>query len=75
MDYMIENANEIMKLCFGGGFLILVLVACRTLWHITKVVKKINDLTELFIDYIEKPLMMILSAKKILDKVMERFQK
>ncbi|MDH3324734.1 MAG: hypothetical protein OEL89_03790 [Candidatus Peregrinibacteria bacterium] len=75
MDYIVENANEIMKLCFGAGFLIFVMFVCHTLWVATRLMRKIDDLTDIFIEYVQKPLAIILTAKKIFDKIAKNFLK
>ncbi len=56
MDYLVTHATEIMQLCFGFGFLILVAFCIRPLILLTRVLAKIDDLSDLFIEYLEKPL-------------------
>jgi len=70
MEFWITNARELMYLCFGGGFILLVLFAIRTMWIATRVLRKIDDLTDLFIEYIQKPIQFIIEAQKILSKVL-----
>ena len=75
MDYIVQNANEIMKLCFGAGFLIFIMFASHAIWTATRLMRKIDDLTDIFIDYIQKPLAIILTLKKIFDKIVQNFMK
>ena len=75
MDYIIANATEIMQLCFGGGFLILALLASRALWITISLLKKINDVTDVIIEYLQKPISMIISAEKTISKVLSFLQK
>ena len=60
--FLIEHATELMQLAFGAGFFILVLflvrplmVAYRLLKDIERVIEKVEDLAELFDEYIRKP--------------------
>lgn len=60
--FLVEYATELMQLALGAGFLLLVIfvarplmVAYRLLRDIEKVIRKIEDLTELFDEYIRKP--------------------
>ncbi len=75
MDYILENAKEIMMLCFGAGFLILAIVITRTVIIATRLMKKIDDLTDLTIHYINKPLSMIVHAEKALNKFLDSMNK
>lgn len=75
MDYIFENAKEIMMLCFGGGFVILTLVASRAIWIACKLMRKINAITDLTIEYINKPLNMILQAERSVSKMLDRFNR
>lgn len=60
--FLIENSTEIMQLAFGTGFLILILflvrpliIAYRLMRDIENVIHKVEELTELFDEYIRKP--------------------
>ncbi|MCF7906009.1 hypothetical protein K9L63_02370 [Candidatus Gracilibacteria bacterium] len=75
IEFWITNAREIMFLCFGGGFLLFVLFAIRTMWIATRLLRKLDDLTDLFIEYIQKPLKFIIEAQKILSKVLGWWKK
>ncbi|MCF7812683.1 hypothetical protein K9M59_03785 [Candidatus Gracilibacteria bacterium] len=75
MDYFIEHAKEIMYLCFGGGFLVLVIFAVRALWIATHLLAKLDDLSELFIEYIQKPLRIILQLHEVFKNVTRWFKK
>jgi len=75
MDYIIENAREIMYLCFGVGFLVFFLCATRMVLIATRLLKKIDDLTDLFIHYIQKPLMFLIEAQKFLSKILGWWKK
>ncbi len=75
MDYIFENALEILWLCLGFGFLILVFFVVRAIYIATQLMKKVNDLTDLTIHYINKPLSMIVQAEKTVTQMLERFTK
>ncbi len=60
--FLIEHSTEIMQLAFGAGFLILILfmvrplmVAYRLMRDIEDVIHKVEELAELFDEYIRKP--------------------
>jgi len=75
MDYIFANALEILWLCLGFGFLILVIFVVRAIYIATQLMKKVNDLTDLTIHYINKPLSMIVQAEKTVTQMLERFIK
>jgi hypothetical protein len=75
MDSLLENAREIMQLCFGFGFVIFVIFAVRAMLLATRVLKKMDDLSDLFISYIQKPLQFILEGQKIISHLLEFFKK
>jgi len=75
MDYIFENAKNIMMLCFGGGFLILAIYIVRTLSVVIKLLKKINSLTDLTIRYVNKPLSLLVSLESAATKMIQRFLK
>lgn len=73
MDYLIANALEIMYLCIGGGFLVLVIVACRFLMTVNTTVKKINYFADIFGDYVRKPLEVLGQINDYVGPVLEMF--
>ena len=75
MDYILEHAKEIMMLCFGVGFLLLSIYLSRAIIIATRLMKKIDDLTDLTIHYINKPLSMIIHAEKVVTRFLERIMK
>ncbi len=75
MDYLLMNAREIMYLCFGGGFLLLVIFAIQPLIVAARLLRKIDDLTDLFIEYIQKPLRFLFEAQKFLSRVLSWWKK
>jgi len=75
LDYMIENALQILWLCLGFGFVVLVLFVIRTLYVVTQLLKKVNDLTDLTIHYVNKPLSMIVQAEKTVTQFLDKFNK
>ncbi len=75
MDYLFEHSREIMQLCFGAGFLIFVIFAVRAMILATRVLKKLDDLSDLFISYIQKPLQLIFEGQKIISHLLEFFSK
>lgn len=64
MDYLVIHASAIMQLCFGGGFLLLVLFLIRPIIIFTRILQKVDDISDLFIEYIQKPLRMLVQAHK-----------
>ena len=75
MDFLIENAKEIMMLCFGAGFLLLALFVTRTLIVATRLLSKIDDLTDLTIHYINKPLSMMVQVEKTVHHFLKKLNK
>ena len=75
MDYLFEHSREIMQLCFGVGFIIFVIFAVHALLLATRILRKIDDLTDLFISYIQKPLQFIIEAQKIISHLLDFFKK
>jgi len=75
MDYLIANSKEIMMLCFGVGFFIMALLAARALYVSTKILNKVNDITDLTISYINKPLNLMVRAEKTATKFLKNLNK
>lgn len=73
--FVIEYAKEIMFLCFGVGFLGVSIYLMRTLMQILSISRKINDLTDLFIEYIQKPLSIIMQVYGVFSKAKKWFKK
>ena len=76
MTYLLEHASEILKLSislalFGlfGVFLNLV----RTLSLLNKILKKIDDLSDLFIEYIQTPLSYIIKFQKFFSNIINKY--
>ena len=75
MDYVIENASAIMQLCFGFGFLVLVGVAVRCMLISIRILKKVDDLSDLVIEYIQKPLKVFIHIYKTFNEITSFFKK
>lgn len=78
MDYLIENASELLRLAGALaliGVFILFLFLTRTVIIATRVLKKADDLTDLVITYISRPVAMIMKAEKAISGIMKRFKK
>lgn len=75
LDYMMANALEILWLCLGFGFVVLVLFVVRALYIATQLLKKVNDLTDLTIHYVNKPLSMIVQAEKTVTQFLDKFNR
>ena len=75
MDYLFEHSRQIMQLCFGGGFILFVLFAIRAMMLATRVLRKIDDLSDLFIEYIQKPLTLLFEGQKIISHLLEFLKK
>lgn len=78
MDYLLENASEILRLAGAlalFGFFVLCLVLTRTIIIATRVLKKVDDLTDLIITYISKPVAMIMRAEKAISGIFKYFRK
>ena len=73
--FFIENAKEIMFLCLGGGFLILIIYIVRSLVILTRLLNKVDDITDLVVEYIQKPLSVIIQAHRTFQKVQSWFKK
>ncbi len=73
MDYLIAHALEIMYLCLGGGFLILVIVISRFLLNLNRTISKINYFAEVFGDYVRKPLEVLIQINDYFKPVIEMF--
>ena len=75
MLFLLENAKEIMFLCFGFSALALCVYIIRSLVLLNRLFKKIDDLTDIFIEYIQKPLAFLLQAQKTFRKIKGFFEK
>ncbi len=75
MDYVVQNATEIMQLCFGFGFLLFVVLLIRPIMLMTRLLKKADDLSDLFIEYIQKPLRAGIKIYHAINDVMGFFKK
>lgn len=75
MDYLVEHASEIMRLCFGIGFLVLMLVLSHSVLAFTHVAKKVDQAADLLLKLISAPVTMSLQIKEIVDHVYGYFGK
>lgn len=73
--FFIEHAQAIMFLCFGFGFLGLMFYLIRSIILLNRLLGKIDDITDLVIEYIQKPLSMIIQAHKTFQKIKGFFAK
>ncbi len=73
LQALIENALEILYLCLSAGFLALAFFVSRALYFAIKLMKKVNDLTDLTIHYVNKPLKYLVSVENQVNKVVEKF--
>jgi uncharacterized protein YoxC len=73
MDYLITNALEIMYLCLGFGFLILSIVLVRLLISINQTINKINYFTDIFGEYVRKPIEVLMQVNDYIKPVLEMF--
>ena len=69
MDFLLNNADELMKLAFGGGFLV------RSLIIVTQVVQKIDGLVDIILEYIYKPVQIMMQVYKAVDHIKGFFGK
>ncbi len=74
MDYILENALEIFWLTLSLCVFIMTILVSKTLLKINKILQKVDDLTEVFIEYIQKPIAIIFQVQKILSKVFKMFK-
>ncbi len=77
MDYLIENASELLRLAGAlalVGLFIFLLFLTRTIVIATRVLKKADDLTDLIITYISKPMAMIMQAERTISGLMKKFK-
>lgn len=75
MDYLVEHASEIMRLCFGFGFLVLMLVLSHSVLAFTHVAKKVDQVADLLLKLISTPVTISLQLKEIVDHVYNYFGK
>lgn len=73
MDYLISHALEIMYLCLGVGFLILVVVVSVFLLNLNKTIGKINYFADVFGDYVRKPLEVLTQINDYVKPVLDMF--
>ncbi len=77
MEYLLENASELLRLAGALAFLgvfILLIVLTRTIIITTRVIRKVDDLTDLIMTYISKPVAMIIRAEKVMSNILKRFK-
>ncbi len=80
--FLIEYATELMQLALGGGFLILVIYTVRPLIRINRLLTKadrladkVEDLTDLFDEYIRKPAQIMSQVLKFASPLLFRGRK
>ncbi len=77
MDYLIENASEILKLAGSlalFGLFILFIFLTRTVIISTRLLRKVDDLTDLIMSYIAKPVALMMQAEKKVNQLLKRFK-
>ena len=78
MSYLLENASELLRLAgalaFIGVFILLIFLT-RTIIITTRVLKKVDDLTDLIMTYVSKPIAMIIKVERIMTSILKRFKK
>ncbi len=72
--FILEYAKEIMFLCFGVGFLTMSFFITRSVIRIHSLLQKLDDLSDLFITYIQRPLSLIIQAHKAVNGIRKWFQ-
>jgi len=75
MNFLLENSLEILWLSLAIGFFVLTIILSRAIILATRILKKIDDLTNIFIEYIKKPLSILLKIKKSCSKISKIFKK
>lgn len=78
MNYLLENSAELLKLAGALAFIgvfVLTIYLARAVYLATQVLTKANDLVDLFLTYIQRPISMIIKAEKVISKVMKKFSK
>lgn len=73
--FLIENALQLMYLCFGLGMLILTISLARTLGVLRRTVSKIEGIVELLDDGIRKPIQMLMEVGVFLGPIIKMFTK
>ncbi len=71
LNYLTENSVEILRLAgavalVAIGFFFLYL--CRVVFILTRVVRKVNDLSDLFIHYVQQPISTLMKIDKMVKK-------
>ncbi len=74
MDYIFENALEFFWLTLSVCIFIMTLLVSRTILKVNRILTKIDDLTEIFIEYIQKPIAIIFQVQRILSKIFKIFR-
>ncbi len=77
MDYLLNNASELLRLAGALallGLFILLIFFTRTIIITTRVLKKADDLTDLILTYVSKPLGMVIKAERIVSNILKRFK-
>ncbi len=69
LEYIIENASQVMRLCFGFGFLILMIVISHSVLVFTKVAQKIDRVADIILKLVSTPVALSLQLKEIVDHV------
>lgn len=78
MAYLLENASELLRLAGAlalFGVFILFIFLTRTIIITTRVIKKVDDLTDLIVTYVAKPVSMIIKAERTISSILKRFGK
>lgn len=70
--FLIENALEIMYLCLGFGFVVLVFFVVRPLMRVHRLLKKVDGLADLSIEYIQKPLQLLMQVHRVVSPFLRK---
>jgi len=65
MDFILLHSREILYLVLAVGFLILIVFLIPSLIRLHRVLRKLDDLSDLVIEFIHKPLKMFLEVKDV----------
>ena len=71
INFILDHSYQILQLCGGVALVgvgIFCLYLCRVVFHATRVIRKIDDLSSLFVEYVQKPVASIVALERTYKK-------
>lgn len=69
MDYVFQNAQEIMYLLFGVSSFILAVSVANTLAKVSYILGKVKSWVKFFDEYLQGPMEMVRSVYKFIERL------